>query len=364
MSALLTRAYDKNGKLVHIDSVLNGSACNCTCPECKNPLVAKNGGNEREHHFAHSHGFLCESSDETLLHFLAKEILMKEQCIMLPNTEDNALPSGLVQLHDVKTETWDNQYGFKPDAEAIMENGERLLIEFYVSHKITKKKRDVIVENNLKCLEIDLNFVQLDENEIRDFLIKNNDGRKWVTRLEEKKKCEGESYSERTRNEWQQKAIEEIKKCVDSKSLYIGFWYDTFNLTEKGYDICEANSSLYRGFKSDLLLYRSTKKDKGYIAISIRGRRRNDGHVIPQNLRVIDIIIRDKLGYNRFLEHNVLKNDDLHVVFEGFKEKIMKNQHNFIPMPRYSNYYSYNQIPMASDSWDDDWERIIKQMNK
>ncbi len=42
-----------------------------------------------------------------------------------------------------------------------MDNGERLLIEFHVSRKVQGTKKDAIVKNNLKRIEIDLNCLVL-----------------------------------------------------------------------------------------------------------------------------------------------------------------------------------------------------------
>ena len=181
MSAILTYAKDKNNQLVHIDAVENGGKCNCICPYCEKPLFAKNGGDIREHHFAHYKGNECEHAYETTLHMLAKEIIMEEQCIMLPPSDDKKFPSGLVKLHNLKEEQWDNVYGIRPDIDGIMENGERLIIEFFVSHKVQRKKNDTIVNNNLKCIEIDLNYIRMDKSSIREFLINSNKNRKWVT---------------------------------------------------------------------------------------------------------------------------------------------------------------------------------------
>lgn len=44
MSALLTYALNKEKVLVNIDDVAKGGACHCVCPQCGNPLIAKNGG--------------------------------------------------------------------------------------------------------------------------------------------------------------------------------------------------------------------------------------------------------------------------------------------------------------------------------
>ena len=43
-------------ELLHIDdaNVHNGLACDCLCPHCHHPLLAKNGGSKNTHHFAHA----------------------------------------------------------------------------------------------------------------------------------------------------------------------------------------------------------------------------------------------------------------------------------------------------------------------
>lgn len=325
MNSLLTYANNEQGQLVHVDSVPNGNACKCTCPKCHKPLDAKNGGSIREHHFAHAHGNVCEGAVETALHLLAKEILLEEKAILLPKCDKWNFPQSFIRLHDVKQETWDNLYNIKPDAEGIMENGERILIEFYVSHKITDNKRKIIVNNNIKCIEIDLNYVPLDKNAIRTFLLSDTNNKKWITTIEETNLEEGLfSSGQKERNEWQLKAIDYLKEQFDNKSLSIGFDDEVFNLGDKGYDVCDTKSELYHGFKYDCLLSRSNEKGKGYIAISVRGRRRNEGHQIPNGLRVIDIIIRDKNGFDLLREQKVLSHDGMQIIFEGFKKESSK----------------------------------------
>lgn len=87
MSALLTYAHDKNKNLVYIEDAGYGSKCECFCPHCGAPLDAKNGGSIREHHFAHSHGHECKGAYETMLHLLAKEIILESGTIMLPDSD-------------------------------------------------------------------------------------------------------------------------------------------------------------------------------------------------------------------------------------------------------------------------------------
>ena len=39
---------NKTREVVYIDDAKNGIECECICPACKSPLVAKNGGQKRE----------------------------------------------------------------------------------------------------------------------------------------------------------------------------------------------------------------------------------------------------------------------------------------------------------------------------
>lgn len=342
MSAILTYAKDKNNQLVHIDAVENGGKCNCICPYCEKPLFAKNGGDIREHHFAHNKGNECEHAYETTLHLLAKEIIMEEQCIMLPPLDDKNFPSGLVKLHNLKEEQWDNVYGIRPDIDGIMENGERLFIEFFVSHKVQRKKNDTIVNNNLRCIEIDLNYnIRMDKSSIREFLINSDENRKWVTNNIDSIKGDGFGISSE-RNPLHEKAIEFIKKKFDEDTIEIMPFnnYKQFDLKEElGYDTCERNISVYRNFKYDLKIFSKEKEDLDDIYISIRGRKRTSDNIIPKDLRVIDIIIRDENDYNKLTSHYFLKNDDDKYIFYNFDsinqpnnntENIVQNKSNIM----------------------------------
>lgn len=70
---MLTYAINSVGNLVYIDEVENGIKCSCFCPNCKEPLSAKNNGAIKKHHFAHVSGAECEHAYESMLHILAKE---------------------------------------------------------------------------------------------------------------------------------------------------------------------------------------------------------------------------------------------------------------------------------------------------
>ena len=309
MSSFLTYALNFDGNLVHIDSVANGIKCNCFCPHCKDKLCAKNGGEDREHHFAHVNKLDCEGAYETSLHLLAKEILQEERHIMLPYSNNRNYPSGLVALNDVEAERYDSNYKIRPDAEGILPDGRRLLIEFFVSHKVDKEKRAIIINNHLLCIEVAIHFPLLTKNELRDFLINSSEGREWVDdKYEEKESNKDYLSNSSKRNPIYDRIRDCLKESFDNNTLLITPKYSAkgdrvyghlslgqkYDLRELGYDTCVVGFKSGT-FKSDLLLYRSKSEKKGYISINIRGRKRKASDTPPGDYRVIDIIIKDPI---------------------------------------------------------------------
>ena len=78
IDTLLTYAINDKGHFVKVDDVPAGVDCNCFCPACNEPLIAKNKGNKRVHHFAHKSGTECVHAFESMLHILAKEKIREE----------------------------------------------------------------------------------------------------------------------------------------------------------------------------------------------------------------------------------------------------------------------------------------------
>lgn len=302
MGAFLTYALDEGGAIVHVDDVPKGAKCACRCPHCKAPLYAKNSGRwpepgTRRHHFAHANGKECEGAFESQLHLLAKEVLQEAGIIMLPRSINGQFPSGRVRIRNIEKEKWDDCYHIRPDIEGIMDNGERLLIEFFVSHKVDDKKRQVIVDNHLKCIEININYQSLNKAKLKEFLSGSDKDRKWIVSTPPPPKAIGE-YLSYGRNPMYVKAREILKEIFDNGTIiihpYSSSHYHTnelFDLRKIGYDVCEVNTK-YQGFKSDLLIYRSQKKNQGHISINIRGRRRSEDFRYPQGLRIIDIVFK------------------------------------------------------------------------
>ena len=326
MGAFLTYALDDRGALVHVDSVLKGAKCECHCPHCNAPLYAKNSGLVREHHFAHAHGHECEGAYETALHLLAKEVLQETSQIMLPPSNNGSFPSGVTKLHNVQVEKWDEQYGFRPDVEGLMNNGERLIIEFLVSHKIDEKKRKTIVENHLRCIEININYQALEKSELRTFLTDSYEDREWVVSMPQKPSKASEDSFSYGRNPKFIIARDLLKEAFANETIYImpTSTGELFDLKQYQYDVCEINTK-YKGVNCDLLLYRSSNKEKGYIAINMRGRRRNEGFKCPKGLRIIDVIMRnasDDEIINQLKNGYLMDSFFIEIVYMGFKHSM------------------------------------------
>ena len=248
---------------------------------------------------------------------------------MLPQSNSGAFPSGLVRIHNVEVEKWDERYGFRPDVEGIMDNGERLFIEFLVSHKVDGKKRQIIVDNHLKCIEIDINYQAIDRIQLKEFLTNTADDREWIVSIPSLQKPTGDSFSF-GKNPMYEKTRDILKEIFDKGTIIIhpyctSFYHpdNPFDLRQLGYDACEVNTK-YHGFKSDLLLYRSQEENKGHISINIRGRKRNTGFRYPKGLRIIDIIFRffgsEEYTRQRLKEGDLVDDTDMDIKYFGFKE--------------------------------------------
>lgn len=158
----------KNGKLVHISSVESGLKCECTCPSCCRTLVAKKG-KIKVHHFAHISSAECVTAAETVLHILSKEILSELSLITIPNYvynrkklvrgQENIVyqqllyEGGTIPIEAVFVEQ--NRGGYTPDIE-IIANGNKLVIEVAVTHRVDERKLRLFRKANIPAIEIRL----------------------------------------------------------------------------------------------------------------------------------------------------------------------------------------------------------------
>lgn len=148
---MLIFAKNAEGRIVSVDEVANGLACQCTCPECGNPLVARNGGHVQVHHFAHADGSDCPHANESALHLLYKQRIQDAMEITLPAYK--SIPARTVRFDEVQLEV-PFADGHRADVVGYR-HGRALYIEIKVTHAVDESKLQAIKEAELSCIEID-----------------------------------------------------------------------------------------------------------------------------------------------------------------------------------------------------------------
>lgn len=170
----LTYAIDASGRCMHVDAVPNGIACGCTCPHCGEALVAKNEGRVKNHHFAHASGTECDGAFETTIHRLAKEVLAESKELMIPGYK--YFKPQKVLFEAVEIEERNDASDIQPDIVGITKNGNRLLVEICVTHKVDNEKKAKIKKLGLNCVEIVFpKDIQMDKSVIRQILAEGKD---------------------------------------------------------------------------------------------------------------------------------------------------------------------------------------------
>lgn len=140
---------NENGNLVYIDNAKNGLDCNCFCPACKQPLVAKNAGTKREHHFAHFSVAECEHGYQTALHYMAKDLFLEMQYLTFIK---NNVPVQY-KIDNVELECKVNE--IIPDIFVTCD-GKRFIVEIFVTHAVDDIKKQKISDMKISAIEIDL----------------------------------------------------------------------------------------------------------------------------------------------------------------------------------------------------------------
>lgn len=183
-AAELVYGLDPAGFIRHITEVARGLACGCSCPACGRPLIAK-----RLHatpHFAHQASYACANAPETALHKLAKEIISKERCLVVPEVKaefrgDSKLIHNRQQVHfDLVCEEAQHLPNLVPDL--YVECGDRpLLIEIYVTHACDELKLNSLLELGIAAVEIDLSRFARDatRSAVRDAVLEQA-SRRWL----------------------------------------------------------------------------------------------------------------------------------------------------------------------------------------
>lgn len=198
MSAALLLPFARrisDDQLVSPEEVPRGQACNCICPGCSHPVIAKHG-TEKVWHFAHAKASDCANAYEKSVHELAKQLLREQKVILVPKLQvtlsaRDAFGRSLLEQETVfesRRARLDSCVcgkpldGVTPD---ILGNssGRDVLIEITVFHRLMLDKRDRLVETGKSSFEIDLSLfksVQATRELLEQELFENPNNRRWI----------------------------------------------------------------------------------------------------------------------------------------------------------------------------------------
>lgn len=173
-------AEDANGKIVHIDDVPNGHECNCHCPHCKEPLIARNGTNPPKiaHCFAHKskeRKANREMCHKVTMYKLAEQTIQQEKMLRAPSYYEIFKETDL-EFAEVIIDSRYERDDKQPDVIATTTSGEQYLITFTFDHKPLHNQR--IDYHNLNCIEVDLSSQTYES--LKHFLLHTNNDRKWL----------------------------------------------------------------------------------------------------------------------------------------------------------------------------------------
>jgi len=181
----------KDGKLYEPSQVQRGKACNCICPSCNKPLIAKQGG-DRKDHFSHAMNNSCQTGRETAIHLAAKQIILETKAVYLPplQIEGNSKKYGVVTFDEIILEkaipSLTEQMIIIPDITATLKrenDAKNLYIEIAVTHFSEEKKINALKNNKFSSIEIDLSSLYNEDHvdfEAIKNIIKNGEHTTWI----------------------------------------------------------------------------------------------------------------------------------------------------------------------------------------
>jgi len=184
---------ERNGELIHVDSVEKGLACNCICAACKRTLIAKKG-DVLEHHFAHeADDVICSPSPETLIHRFAKQQVAKLKVLILPGFEVEADIEWADRIRH--TAYWRVFPYFRlPVISAAVEVGlgtirpdvlckvepKQIAVEVYFRHKVSPEKIERFQrEHYLSAVELDLSNLPMNAS-AKEIQVAINSPQRWT----------------------------------------------------------------------------------------------------------------------------------------------------------------------------------------
>ena len=141
---------DKSGKLIYINEAKNGLNCECFCPGCNSPLIAKNNGKKREAHFAHLNKVECEHGYQSAIHLMAKECFQEMEYLTFMK---NILEPIKYKIDSVVLEK--KVSDIIPDI-VVTCDGKPFIVEIFVTHAVDDEKINKIRKLQISAIEINL----------------------------------------------------------------------------------------------------------------------------------------------------------------------------------------------------------------
>lgn len=165
----------KDGNIIYIEDAENGLKCDCVCPGCGQPLVAKNNGKKKEHHFAHFRTAECEHGYQSALHYMAKDVFLEMK-------EFTFVKNGAPVKYRIDNVVLEKSVDSVVPDILVTCDGKRFAVEIFVTHAVDDEKKEKIRSLRLSALEIDLSrfrHAMLDKEALKTE-VNNTDNFSWV----------------------------------------------------------------------------------------------------------------------------------------------------------------------------------------
>lgn len=380
MSSVILSWGKKGNKMMHIEDVDNGLKCNCVCPQCNEPLIARNRGEVRTSHFAHATDTFCEGAGETALHIAAKNIICSSNEIMTPDHkfplgfEENvsrnllmdygALSARRIAYDNAKMEQ--TVRNFRPDI-LLSIGDKRVYVEITVTNKTKKSKILDFQRNGDLLFEIELDFEKDEYNEKDAFInnvLYNSNNRRWlvISDLDIEKRARSHEFEKESH---QSIIITKKRKYLfsnnsknfnDQLDSYLTKFTqnDRHKLTRFIEDFKELNSALSKDWRESRIQYLSKKDQNEIKKIELLAREMNipDGFFAPRISNIWALDTHSKVWQFNFVNHFVIKRNVVSTIYLDQIVDWLKNSYplaDFIKGQDNLNHYAINK---ESDLYD------------
>lgn len=326
---LLTYALNASGRMVHINDVKRGLACNCSCPKCKEPLEAKLGYGGRQPHFSHGKGADCSGSYMTALHKLAEQILKEEKAVMVPAYK--SIDGCILAFERVEIEQRVERKDLQPDIVGITADGLRWFVEIRNTHEVDERKRNKLIESDITCLEIDVREQTLEN--LKSFLLDSADSREWLN---------NPIYEKRVTEINRNRVSEIVKRLIDNPVLRV---YAGEDVVLKDHSVSISEDRLYASVKAissngvpylfhignnDVIAHILPRRDCNEFTIDTEKYISNEG-----SIPVSEMGIKYRLGIIRSqYSHNYLDSAETKNVSYSYKKMRGVDVANLVNSPK------------------------------